>query len=177
VVLPVFSDTLEEDAAAFESYGRISSLLERFRLDNFWIGDEGETLLLSAQGEIPAEKILLKGLGATGSCTLEKLARGLEEVGDSLQKMAVRDFGIRIPPPERMNVGYTPMLETACRRLLKPFMVRHREETGLLVRVIVALDVALDQTSPAVRLLETYFKPLLRCSIGAGERIDPALAP
>ena len=177
VVLLGFSDAWKEDGAVSSLDAGVSGYLMRMRAEGFWKGDEGETLLVSVPDKIPAAKILLKGLGAVANHTLERLGKRAEEVGDTLERMSVRRFGIRIPPGQGMNVEYARQLEIACRQLLKPFMARHRDEPELALKVYVFVDSTdLYGLSSTIRLLETHFRPLLRCAVGAEERLGPALA-
>jgi hypothetical protein len=177
LVLLVFSDRVEEDPAILRLNESLSGCLMRIRAEGFWTGDEGETVLVSVPDAIPAGKILLKSLGTASAGTLEGLSRRMEETGDALQKMAVRDFAIRIPQRKGENIERPRLLEAACRHLMKPFMVRYRDEKDIAVRLRVSVDeTELDQLGTTIRLLESHFKPLLRCSVSTEDREDPALA-
>jgi hypothetical protein len=177
LVLLVFSETVEEDPAVLGLNESLSDCLMRIRAEGFWTGDEGETVLVSVPDAIPARKILLKSLGTVSAGTLEGWSRRLEETGDALQKMAVRDFGIWIPRGAGGTIERPRLLEAACRHLMKPFMARYKDEKDVAVRLRVSVDeTELDQLGSTIRVLESHFKPLLRCSVGTEDREDPALA-
>ena len=116
--------------------GYLSYLWKR----GFWTGLQGENLLVASQDMIKANKILVKGLGSRASYSLENLVERLGETGDTLERMGVRDIGIRIPVVEGFEGGYHSHIELACEHLVAPFLLRHGDKPDFLLKLVVTMD-------------------------------------
>ncbi len=137
---------------------RIWNMLVRLKEKGIWSGAEGETLLVPSRDGVKAKKILLKGLGNAADFDRDVLAGGVMEVADAVDRMRVRDLAVRIPIVNGAVSECHTWLETACMKLMEPFLSRHRNESDFLLKVMVSLDDTFcDHLEKTVAGLKAYF--------------------
>ncbi|RLC31939.1 MAG: hypothetical protein DRH37_01890 [Deltaproteobacteria bacterium] len=120
----------------YKTSGFLASLVRK----GFFTGTEGEILLVASQGMIRAGKILLKGLGRHGGYGPEVLSGSVREVAASLERLAVNEFGIRIPATGGGDARYLTDIRTACGELVDFFVDRHRDEADFFLKIVVSLN-------------------------------------
>jgi hypothetical protein len=173
VVAFVFKDTANSGDGVSGLDDKTSGYLSSLWKKGFWTGIEGESLLVASQGMIKADKMLLKGLGSCAVYRLENFAERLEEIGDTLERMGVRDFGIRISVVEGFEGGYHSQLRLACEHLVTPFLLRHGDETDFLLKIVVSVDDKFfTKLEPTVQLLKRHFTSRLEHTIIFDKRLD-----
>jgi hypothetical protein len=93
----VFKDANLTGGALSGLNEKMAGFLTDLQVKGFWTGGRGETVLLASQDAIRADKILLKGLGESADYDTQLLVNHVREVGTTLHKMGIREFGIHIP--------------------------------------------------------------------------------
>ena len=145
--------------------GMLSDLISRER----WTGERNESLLLSSQGALPAEKILFYGLGPVSEFNVEIVKSSVQSVGSSLDKMAVNDFSIYLPLIEGLENEYTICVEHSVPALVQPFFESHGQEKEFLLKIVYCINQEMIHLiAPIVDRLREYFLSFMECSIIIG---------
>jgi hypothetical protein len=158
IVVFVFEGALEEGDGAFGIDAKTSGYLTSLEKRGFWNGREGDTLLVASQGMLKANRILLKGLGARRDFTPGLLNERIKETGIAVDKMAVRDIGIRIPMASVDGFERISVLEEACVHLVEPFLANHGVEPDFLLKVVFSVNADnIGELESTVRPLREHF--------------------
>lgn len=162
IVTFVFEGAIENGDCAFGIDTKTSGYLTFLKKSGFWKGGEGETLLVASQGMIRADKILLKGLGVRRDFTPGLFFEKIKETGIAVDKMAVRDMGIRIPIAHEGDFEDSSMLEAACVHLVEPFLINHGDEPDFLLKIVFSVNAdQIGKLESMVRPLKEHFRTRL----------------
>ena len=173
VVAFVFKDAVNRGDGVSGLDDKTSGYLSCLWKRGFWTALEGESLLVASQDMIKADKILLKGLGSRAGYRLENFAERLEEIGDTLERIGVKDIGIRIPVLEEFEGGYHSQLRLACEHLVTPFLLRHGDEPDFLLKIVVSMDDKFfTKLDPTAQLLKRHFTSRLEHTIIFDKKLD-----
>ena len=156
--------------------GKTSGYLTYLWDKGFWTASGGEMLLVASQEMIPADKILLKGLGNRSEYNLCHLTKRIDEVGRALEGKGVDDIGIRIPFIKDLESEFLLQLEAACMHLVDPFLMRHKDEDNFLLKINVSLGLAfIGRLESVICSLKKHFLPLLDYTIVIGKEKENLL--
>ncbi len=142
--------------------GGISSLWEK----GFWTGTEGETLLVASQKMIPADKILLKGLGDHSGYGMECLSERVRELADTLVRMKINNLAFKIPINDEEESEYGSYVKSSCIHLVDSFLEKHGDEDDFILKIVVVLYKSFAQDiESAIRELKNHFMSKLDYTI------------
>ena len=97
--------------------GTMANILEGGR----WTGNRGEDFLFAGEDMIKSDKLLFHGLGPISEFSTSILEEELWNLGSTLDKLGVSDFGINVPVIHGLETGYGSHLELSARSLLKKY--------------------------------------------------------
>lgn len=90
---------------------RMCGFPSRRMLEGFIAGDPGESVLLSARGRLPLDKVLMVGLGAEEPFTVEDATARLSSVLGALRGMGVRTVAMVLPGRSTERLGAAQAME------------------------------------------------------------------
>ena len=140
VVALVFQEPDVESGAITGLNGKMAGFLTSLEERGFLTGAGGEAILLAGQSMVMAEKILLRGLGKSSDYGVKCLVDVVREVGLSLDRLKVNEFGIHIPILEGLEAEYPSHLELSARQLVESFLENHEGESSFFLKVIFSLE-------------------------------------
>ncbi len=117
---------------------QMAGYLSRLWRKGFWSGTGGETMLVPSNHMVKAHKILIKGLGPADKCTRKVIIKRIGELGETLRRLQIRDFGIHMPVAKG---GEMCVLE-ACARLVDSFFLYYGGMPDFLLKVKFSIDRA-----------------------------------
>ena len=121
---------------------QMAGYLSRLWRKGFWSGSGGETLLVSSNHMFKAHKILIKGLGPADSCTRKVIIKRIGELGETLRRLQIRDFCVRMPVAKGGEKVYPLCVLEACARLVDSFFLYHGGMPDFLLKVNFSIDRA-----------------------------------
>ena len=129
-------------------------------------GDRGENFLLATQNTIRADKLLLHGLGPISEFDTKVLQEEIIELGSTLNKMGVKEFGVHIPVVNGFETEYSSHLELSARNLVKAFHTNHKEDPNFILKIVFSVEKNfMDILDSVVNRLREYFEQILEVSI------------
>jgi hypothetical protein len=145
---------------------KMTGTLKGLLLTGKWTGDRGEKLLIATQSMIRADKLFLYGLGPVSEFNSSVLGAEIRIVGNSLDRIGVRDFGIHIPPAEGLEQKYQIHLESALKNLTETLINRHEDDPDYLLKIIVYMEeIHLGIVESLIKRLRKFFSPISDFSI------------
>jgi len=142
--------------------GTLTNILESER----WTGKRGENFLIATNNMIKADKLLFRGLGPRSKFSTSVLKKEVGNLGSTLDKLGVSEFGIHIPVTEGLEVEYGSHLELSAKSLLKTYFINHKDEPDFNLKIIFSLEIKfMDILDPIIKRLKRYLKPLPDFSI------------
>ena len=145
---------------------KMSGSIERLISSGLWDGESGEKMLLATQSAIRSDKVLLHGMGQVSEYSIKVLKREIYDIGLSLKKINVNEFGIHIPKVEGFERYYGLHIETAVKYFSKLYLKQYKDLPDYILKVLFSVeknDIALlEKTAEKLR---KYFSPLSACSI------------
>ena len=145
---------------------KASGILTRLREQGFLTGEEGETLLIASQNMIPADKILLKGLGRYTDYGMECLSDRAAELGNTLVQMAINDIVMQIPIAEESRPSHGAYIESACTHLVDCFLMKYKQDETFILKIVLSSDEPwMDDFEATIRNLKEYFMSKLDYTI------------
>lgn len=127
-------------------FSPLSELNEKFSgyladLENrgLWTGEKGENLLLASQDMIKAEKLLIHGLGRREDFSISILENEAGELGATLDRIKVCDFGISVPVLGGLETEYPSYLESSAIQLVNQFFDNHKDDEDFYLKVIFSV--------------------------------------
>lgn len=142
--------------------GEISRLWEK----GFWTGAEGETLLVASQKMIPADRILLKGLGNHSAYCMECLSERVRELADTLVRMKINNLAFKIPLNEEQVSEYASYIKSSCIHLVDSFLEQYENEDDFTLKIVVVLYETFTQDIESmIRELKGHFMAKLDYTI------------
>jgi hypothetical protein len=142
--------------------GSIDSLIS----SGLWDGESGEKMLLATQSAIRSDKVLLHGMGQVSEYSIKVLRREIYDIGLSLKKINVNEFGIHIPRVEGFERYYGLHIETAVKFFSKIYLKEYKDLPDYILKVLFSVeknDIAI--LGKTAEKLKKYFSPLSDCSI------------
>ena len=131
-----------------------------------WSGAKGEKLLLATQDMINAEKLLIHGLGRREDFSISILENEAEELGNTLDRIKVCDFGISVPVLGSLETEYSSYLESSAIQLVKQFFNNHKDDGDFYLKVIFSVEREFVNALSAVEnRLRDHFNSLMDFSI------------
>jgi hypothetical protein len=156
---------------------KMTGALKKLLLTDKWTGDRGEKLLIATQNMIRADKLFLYGLGPVSEFNKSVLEDEIRNVGDSLDKMGIKDFGIHIPSAQGLAKKYQIHLESALKNLTEVLLNRHEDDPDYLLKIIIYMEEThLKIVDNLIKRLRQYFSPTLNFSIIFNNRQRPRAA-
>jgi hypothetical protein len=145
---------------------KMTGTLKGLLLTGKWTGERGEKILIATQNMIKADKLFLYGIGPVSEFNNSILEDEIRNVGNSLDKIGVKDFGIHIPPAEGLEREYQIHLESALKNLTEILLNRHKDDPDYLLKIIVYIEeIHLDIVDSLTKRLRKEFSPVLDFSI------------
>ena len=142
--------------------GGISNLWEK----GFWTGARGETLLFASQKMIPADKILLKGLGNHSDYGMECLSERVRELADTLVRMKINNLAFKIPVNDEEESEYSSYVKSSCIHLVDSFIEQYGNEDDFILKIVVVLHESFAQEiESTIRELKGHFMSKLDYTI------------
>ena len=142
--------------------GSIESLIN----SGMWNGESGEKMLLATQSALRSDKVLLHGMGNVSEYSIKVLKKEIYNIGLSLKKINVNEFGIHIPKVEGFERYYSLHIETAVKFFSKLYLRDYKDLPDYILKVLFSVDrddiSVLEKTAEKLR---KYFSPLSGCSI------------
>jgi hypothetical protein len=159
VVAFVFEEPFHKSDKVFGIDEKTSGYLTYLWESRFWTGADGETLLLASQDKLKAGKIFLKGLGKRDDLKVQTIPDRVGEIGNALLKLKIDDFGAFIPTVESDEFESVDCYLKACRKLVEPYVEKHRDVEDFQLKVVFSLDdVFLKKLNSTAKLLKEDFK-------------------
>lgn len=166
VVLPVFKDQGTSSKVLENVNKKMGGSIERLIDSGKWEGDSGEKMLLATQSAIKADKLLLHGMGPVSEYSINVLKKEICNIGFSLEKIGVSEFGIHIPKVDGLEKDYGLHIETTVKYLSKLYLKKYKSFPDYILKVLYSVGksdiVILEKTAEQLR---KYFSPLPECSI------------
>ncbi|MFC1838843.1 M17 family peptidase N-terminal domain-containing protein [Thermodesulfobacteriota bacterium] len=145
---------------------KMGGSIERLINSGIWDGESGEKMLLATQSAIRSDKVLLHGMGQVSEYSIKVLKNEIYNVGLSLEKINVNDFGIHIPKVKGFEKYYGLHVETTVKFFSKLYLKQYKDSPDYILKVLFSVeknDIAiLEKTAEKLR---KYFSPLPDCSI------------
>ena len=142
--------------------GSLADLVEK----EIWTGKRGESFLLASQNMINSEKLLFYGLGQGQDYDNSILEHGIRELGSTLDKIGVNEFGIHIPVAEGVEEEYDSHIELSARHIVEPFFKNHNNDPDFLLKIINSVESDhMDIIAQVEKRLRKHFTPILDFSI------------
>jgi hypothetical protein len=137
--------------------GALENILER----DEWTGERGEKFLVATENTIMADKLLFHGLGPNSEFNVTILEEEVRNLGITLDKMGVSDFGIHVPVAEGFERQYGYHLELTTSNLIKAFYKRHSDDPGLILKIIFSVEKDfMDTLDSTVSRLKKHLRPV-----------------
>ena len=155
---------------------KMSGSIRNIIQSGVWSGDRGDKLLFATQNSIRADKLLIHGLGKESKYSIDLLKREAENVGITLDKMGISEFGFQIPDISRSEPEFDIHIETAVKSLATIYLDKYKDVPDFILKIYISI------TNDYIKLVEKvadrlrkYFSPLTELSIildrGAGYHI------
>jgi len=145
---------------------KMGGSIERLIKAGIWEGELGEKLLLATQNAIRSDKLLLHGMGPVPEYSINVLKKEIYNVGLSLEKIHVSEFGIYIPKIEGFETEYGLHIETTVKYLSKLYLSQYKDVSDYILTILFTMEeqdrVIIEKTAEKLR---EYFSPLSDCSI------------
>ncbi len=142
--------------------GGISNLWEK----GFWTGAAGETLLMASQKMIPADKILLKGLGNHSEYGMECLSEQVRELANTLVRMKINNLAFNIPINNDEESEYCSYVKSSCIHLVDSFIGQYGNENDFILKIVAVLYESFAQEiESTIRELKGHFMSKLDYTI------------
>jgi hypothetical protein len=155
---------------------KMGGFLAHLKTKGVWTGSKDERLLVASQNMIRSDKLVFCGLGARSSYDLSILEQGIHDLGATLDKMRINEFGLAIPVTGGSDMDYLHQLETSLPHLLNPFYKHHQHDKDFLLKVIVSVDkVFINLLDPVADRLRQYFASLVDVSVIVDRTINEGL--
>ena len=155
---------------------KMSRSIRNIVQSEIWSGECGDKLLLATQNSIRADKLLIHGLGEESKYTIDLLKRETDNVGNTLVKMGINEFGFQIPNVSKCEPEFDIHIETAVKSLATIYMDKYEDTPDSILKIYISItnDYIKLVEKIAVRLRK-HFSPLTELSIildrGASYRI------
>ncbi|HJX34988.1 MAG TPA: hypothetical protein VJ373_07410 [Desulfatiglandales bacterium] len=142
--------------------GTMANILEGGR----WTGNRGEDFLFAGEDMIKSDKLLFHGLGPISEFSTSLLEEELWNLGSTLDKLGVNDFGIHVPVIHGLEAGYGSHLELSAKSLLKRYYEKHKDEPDYHLKIIFSVGIKfMDILDPVVERLRSYLDSIPDFSI------------
>jgi hypothetical protein len=133
--------------------GTVANILECGR----WTGDRGENFLFAGEDMIKSDKLLFHGLGPISEFSTSLLEEELWNLGFTLDRMGVNDFGIHVPVIHGLEAEYGSHLELSAKTLLNGYYDKHKDEPDFHLKMIFSVGIKfMDILDPVVESLRSY---------------------
>ncbi len=116
--------------------GSMSNILQ----SGIWSGACGDKLLFATQNSIKADKLLIHGLGEETMYSLDLLKREIKDVGNTLDKMCINEFGFYLPEVPGPESEYIIHLETATKCIAGVFLDKYKDEADYVLKMYISID-------------------------------------
>ncbi|MBW2094649.1 MAG: hypothetical protein JRI80_07150 [Deltaproteobacteria bacterium] len=162
----VFEEPYDSQGTIFTLNTRTGGYLSLLRESGFFQGSLGSTILLASEGRVKADKIVLKGLGPKADCSPEAFVRCVEELGDSLARLKVRDLAVWIPLPQNLERDPSGFFCDACMTLLRSYEKRYGMDPGFYLKTVFSFPhELLGFMEDIAGSLKNAFRHLEGCSV------------
>jgi hypothetical protein len=142
--------------------GSLTPLIDR----HFITGRRDELILLAPQERIKAKKLLLVGLGPTGSYSSDILAPAMRKVSFSLEKLRLFEFAILMPWAEEITIDYRESIKRLIGGLVDCYAMSAEQPVDFLRTVIVSIEEKVFSDLQSLEhTLRTYLDPRIEYSI------------
>jgi hypothetical protein len=142
--------------------GSLTPLIER----HFITGRRDELILIATQERIKAEKLLLLGLGPTGSYSVEILLSAMKKVSSTLEKLGLFEFAILVPWAEEISIDYRDSIKTLIEGLVECYAMDPEQPVDFLRTVIVSIEEKVFSDLKSLEhTLRTYLDPRIDYSL------------
>jgi hypothetical protein len=142
--------------------GTMANILE----DGRWTGERGENFLFAGEDMIKSDKLLFHGLGPRSEFSISVLEEEIVNLGYTLDKMGVNDFGIHVPVTEGSEAIYGSHLELSAKRLLNTYYKNHKDDPDFNLKIIFSVGIKfINILDPVVERLRRYLDPIPDFSI------------
>jgi len=132
----VFMEPYDSQGNIFTLDIRTGGYLSLLRESGFFRGSLGSTILLASEGRVKADKIVLKGLGPKADCSPEAFVKCVQELGDSLARLKVRDLAVWIPFPENLERDPSGFFCDACVTFLRSYERMYGMGSGFYLKTV-----------------------------------------
>jgi hypothetical protein len=133
--------------------GTVANILEGGR----WTGNRGEDFLFAGEDMIKSDKLLFHGLGPISEFSTSLLEEELWNLGFTLDRMGVNDFGIHVPVIHGLDAEYGSHLELSAKTLLNGYYDKHKDEPDFHLKMIFSVGIKfMDILDPVVESLRSY---------------------
>jgi hypothetical protein len=167
----VFQEPYDSQGTIFTLNTRTGGYLSLLRESGFFKGSLGSTILLASEGRVKADKIVLKGLGPRADCSTEAFVKCVEELGDSLARLKVRDLTVWIPLPENLERDLSGFFCDACMTLLQPYVRMYGMDSGCYLKTVFSFPrEVLGFLQDIAGNLKNAFRHLESCSVVVVEK-------
>jgi len=142
--------------------GIMANILE----DGRWTGEKGEDFLFATEDMIKSDKLLFHGLGLRSEFSISLLEEEVGNLGSTLDKLGVSEFGIHVPVTEGLEVEYGSHIELSAKSLLNAYYKNHKDEPDFNLKMIFSVGIKfMDILDPVVERLRRYLDPMPDYSI------------
>ena len=107
---------------------------------HFITGRRDELILIAPQERIKAKKLLLLGLGPTGSYSSDILPSAMRKVSSALEKLRLFEFAILVPWAEEIAIDYRESIKTLIEGLVECYAMSAERPVDFLRTVIVSIE-------------------------------------
>ena len=131
-----------------------------------WSGDRGDKLLYATQNSIKADKLLIHGLGEESMYSIDLLENEIDNVGNTLVKMGVSEFGFQIPDISGSEPEFDIYIETAIKNLTGIYLDKFNDVPDFILKIYVSINNDyIKQVENVADRLRHFLSPLTELSI------------
>ena len=155
---------------------KMSGSIRNIIQSGIWSGERGDKLLFATQNSIRADKLLIHGLGEESKYTIDLLKREIDNVGNTLVKMGISEFGFQIPDTSKDEKAFDIHIETAVKSLATVYLDKYEDVPDFILKIYISIpNNNIKLVEKVADRLRKHFSPLTELSIildrGASYRI------
>ncbi len=140
LVVPVYSPPDISSGVLVGLDGKLVGTLEGLLASGRWNGERGEKFLIATQNMIKSDKIILYGLGPLTELNEKLMDEEIHNIGNTIDKLGISDFGFNLPHPRGLNLEYPNLLGRALKSLIGLFTERHEYDSEYFLKIIVFVE-------------------------------------
>ena len=145
---------------------KMSRSIRNIVYSGMWSGECGDKLLFATQNSIRADKLLIHGLGEEAKYSIDLLKNEADNVGITLLKIGVNEFGFQIPGTSDGESEFDVHIEEAVKSLTRSYLDEYMDISDFILKIYISItnDYIL-QVEKVVSRLRDHFSSLADFSI------------